>query len=443
MQGANLDNEDVTSKPGAKTDHVLVNGAPKPLLIAYGWPREHYPNGVISYTAEIASGMQRIGAKPAVAAFHVATGASDAFVSEIQPSYKRYSRLPRIAFGILSRIFPRWTAARSRGDSLLNTIRHLADNQQIEICEIEEAFGTPAILVPRSSVPIVVRLHGPWFLNGVAVGVEQNGEFWKRVKDEGAAIAAAHGVTAPSQSVLDDVRAFYSLSLDDAEVIPNPVSPVDDEDKWNLRHCDRDRVLFVGRFDRHKGGDVMIDAMAGIKPHRPNCRLDFAGPDPGLVDPKGNRTQLGEYISNRLGDVLNNECVNQLGMQPADRLRTLRRSASVTVVCSRYENFPMAALEAMALGCPVVGTNVGGIPEIIQHERNGLLCRPDDPQDLCEKILTLLENPQLAERLGHQAALDVQDRYHPDVIAQKTLDYYDRVLMRIQGRSRPQGDHSR
>ena len=85
--------------------------------------------------------------------------------------------------------------------------------------------------------------------------------------------------------------------------------------------------------------------------------------------------------------------VTLLGQQPFSRLASLRRQAMITVVCSRYENAPRALIEAMSLGCPTVAAKVGGIPEILQDQVDGLHHRNDDDDDLATQVTTLLNNP--------------------------------------------------
>jgi glycosyltransferase involved in cell wall biosynthesis len=108
----------------------------------------------------------------------------------------------------------------------------------------------------------------------------------------------------------------------------------------------------------------------------------------------------------------------------------------VTAVCSRYENFPNVVLEAMARGCPLVAPEVGGVPEIVQDGRNGLLFRPGDAADLAQKLLALLGNPSLAEKLGRQGAVDCSERYDPDKLAEKTIAFYRQVIERWNHRRR-------
>ena len=100
----------------------------------------------------------------------------------------------------------------------------------------------------------------------------------------------------------------------------------------------------------------------------------------------------------------------------------------ITVICSRYENFPFAVIEAMALGCPIVAAKTGGIPEILQDGVNGLLHRSGEPSDVAAKIIHLLRNPPQAVQLGRQAAADCERRFYPDVVARRFADFYRRTI---------------
>ena len=108
----------------------------------------------------------------------------------------------------------------------------------------------------------------------------------------------------------------------------------------------------------------------------------------------------------------------------------------VTTVCSRYENAPRALIEAMSLGCPIVAARVGGVPEIMQDQVDGLLHRPEDPDDLAARIVALLNNPDQAAELGRQAAATCERRFDPDVIATRSVEFYREAIQRQEARHR-------
>ena len=93
-------------------------------------------------------------------------------------------------------------------------------------------------------------------------------------------------------------------------------------------------------------------------------------------------------------------------------------TARMVVLPSREENFSLAVLAAMAVGVPVIGTRVGGTPEIINHEKTGLLVESDQPQALAPAIARLLYDPDLAQRLGHAGRTYVRTHLTWDRVAE-------------------------
>jgi len=153
-----------------------------------------------------------------------------------------------------------------------------------------------------------------------------------------------------------------------------------------------------------------------------------------MVDDDGKRWNCDEYQRHVMPDAEQRDRITYEGRLPPERIRALRKTASVVVIASRFEVFPYALLEALSQGCPVVATRAGGIPEIVQDEKNGLLAKPADAKDLAEKIARLLKDKELATRLGRQARLDCECRYDPQVIARQTLAYYAEILSNLKGK---------
>jgi glycosyltransferase involved in cell wall biosynthesis len=309
--------------------------------------------------------------------------------------------------------------------------RRLVDDRGLQILEMEDAHGTAHGVRRRLSIPVVVRLHGPWFLNGPFHGSTDSPAFRERVEAEGRGIASADLITSPSFDVLERTRDYYGLELPGAVVFPPPTEMVADEDRWNLENSDRNQILFIGRFDRHKGGDLMIDAFAEVARRKPDAKLRFVGPDRGLALDDGSRVGIEDYIREKAPEAAGR--IERLGQVPSGELGRLRRQARVTVVCSRYETFGLTLTEAVTSGCPTVATRVGAFVEIVQDGVNGLLCAPENPTDLADRIVALLDDDGLAAKLGRQAAIDGRNRYEASHLALQASEHYARL---IKGRNR-------
>jgi glycosyltransferase involved in cell wall biosynthesis len=177
--------------------------------------------------------------------------------------------------------------------------------------------------------------------------------------------------------------------------VPNFVDPAAFEPKRRAGGP----VVYAGRLSEEKGVDVLIEAVA----RRPELRLDVAGDGPV-------RSSLEGLARARGAD----DRVRFLGRLPVDRLRGVLRDGSVAAVPSRwYENMPLAILEAFASGLPVVGTALGGIPELIDPGGNGLIVPPEDPAALGDALAALAGEPQRALAMGRAARDAVERSYSP------------------------------
>ena len=146
----------------------------------------------------------------------------------------------------------------------------------------------------------------------------------------------------------------------------------------------------MGRFDLHKGGDLIIKAFAEVARRRPKARLRFVGPDRGVIDEAGQTVGIEAFIREHAPEAADR--IEYRGQLPSRDLAQQRREARLTVVCSRYETFGLTLTEAITFGCPTVATRSGAFPEIIQDGINGLFCAPENPLDLADKIVMLLDD---------------------------------------------------
>ncbi len=401
-----------------------------PLNVAYlspGWPMGRWPNGIVSYVGNMVQGLR---SQPGARGYVMSTRARlpDAPVEDhvVYVPPVRQTRLGRLC-GRLTRETDSQTSLRLHSNQLAGVVQRLVREQSLDLFELEESFGFAGRVIPKVSLPVIVRLHGPWFLNGAALGVPQDEHFRARDQIELPGILNAAVVTGVSKQVLQATREHYGIELPNAEVIYNPVPPCPPQHRWSAQDCEPDHILFVGRFDRHKGGDVVIDAFARIAAAHPTARFSFAGPDRGCRDDAGKRWLLPEYVSAKLPDPRVRARFEWLDLQTHEQIAHLRQRAAVTVVASRYETFGIAAVEAMAAGSPLVSTDAGGLGEIVTDDVNALVARAGDADDLAGKVLSLLEHRDRAASLGERAVREAA-RFHPDVIAAQSVALYRRTV---------------
>ncbi len=391
-------------------------------------------NGIVSYYTALVPALEALGCRITILTYENHDERPDPRVISIMDSLNRRHAGRRLLDAVGARLNRATAWERPLQRALVESIHRAVDERGIELVQMEESFGWARGVISTASIPVCLRLHGPWFLNGAAIGVADDAAFRRRIAAEGAAIRAARFVTAPSLDVLERVRGYYRLPLDHAAVIPSTAPMTPDQEVWRLDQCDRNQILFVGRFDRMKGGDLIIEAFARVVRECPSARLCFVGPDADFRSSTGDRIRFVDYLERRIPHALESGRVAWLGRRPLADVSRLRARSMVTAICSRYETFSNTTLEAAVAGCPTVAADIGGIPSIIEDGRSGLLHHPGDASELAERILTLLKDPALAARLGRNARADALARLRPRIVAERYLDYFRRAIARHAGR---------
>lgn len=431
MLDGSTDDQFSGSQPGHAGGSDLLPLRGPVALVTPGWPPEAMSNGIVSYTARIRRVLRALGMRVFVVGPVVCTcsEASGDDVIDVSSDYEKKNMLKRAVQKVCCRLGVDRVGRRRLTKRLAMALDQLVRDHGLQLAQMEESFGWADPVSQTLRVPLIVRAAGPWFLVGPSQGVPADRTFESRVRAEGLGLRSAAGVFAPSRHVLDAISDYYGFVPKVSAVIPSPIAPCTPDKRWRLKGSAKGRILFVGRFDRCKGGDLVIRAFGRVVSEHHDAKLVFVGPDTGMIRAAGGANMhLSEFLDGMGESIVDRGRIEVLGRQTPEQIARLRLDCQVSVVCSRFENFPNTILEAMSQGSPIVASDVGGIPEMIQHERNGLLCRPDDSEDLADKILTLLRDPDFAAGLAAQAAIDAEDRYHPDKIARKTLAFYRRVI---------------
>ncbi len=176
-------------------------------------------------------------------------------------------------------------------------------------------------------------------------------------------------------------------------------------------------VAFAGRLVPEKGADVLVEAFARVTARIPRAKLLIAGegPDRRRIEAKIARLGLGSRAT-----LLGHLSPNQLEERFAD--------ASVQVVPSRWEEpFGTVAAEAMMRGTPVVATAAGGLAEFIRDGDTGLLVPPSDVARLAEAVLSLLDDPLDADRIGMNGRKFALRFLTEDVFVDRFVDLYHSI----------------
>jgi len=328
----------------------------------------------------------------------------------------------------------------------VNRVRCFADGQDLTYDLIHSHYwlsGEAALALRRSwGAPVVHMFHTLGAMkNHVARGAEER-ETSQRVVIERRLMDQADAIVAATVLDRDQMVRHYGADADRIRVVPCGV------DLW--RFVPRDMaaaraaldlplpphrlLLLVGRIEPLKGIDMLIRALALLSERRPEWRGALTV---GIVGGGGEGERARWNAEQRRLDTLRHElevadAVRFLGARPQEQLPMFYAAADVVTMPSHYESFGMAALEGLACGRPVVGTEVGGPSLIVEDGISGLLAPPGDPEALADRFERLLADDVLradmgaaarrrAERFGWPAVTcDIMQVYR-DTLEQATL----------------------
>lgn len=297
-----------------------------------------------------------------------------------------------------------------------------------------ELLQIPLILTTHS-----LETHRPWKVEQLG-----NGYFLSRWLEQHA-YSSADGIIAVSQQMKTDVIEAYGVAPEKVTVIHNGIDPdfyqpTFDENLLISLGIDPKIpfVLFVGRITRQKGISQLI---AAAQHFTPNCQIVLCAGAPDTPEIAAETEELiANLKSKRNGVILISE------MLPREKVRVLYSHARVFACPSLYEPFGIINLEAMSCETPVVGSAVGGIPEIIIESKTGHLIpltpvsrtdfNPAQPETFqkafADKVNLLLEDENLATQMGKAGRQRVLDHFSWASIAKTTLAYYKEVIQRFE-----------
>lgn len=390
------------------------------------WPPSAAANGIVSYVSAIRDFLLAQGHGVSV----IADGClfdADGRVHSVSPQGGRSldAWLTRIA-----RRADLWRGdLPGLGRSVAAQVRAAKRIAPLDMVEIEESFGWGGIVQRSTGVPVVTRLHGPYFLKpALPRSPAEKRRDDQRCEAEGAALRRARSLTAPTRTILDATCHHYGMAPGGlAAVIPNPIPIPSDAHRWKPDACDPNHILMIGRFDYPKGADTMLDAFARLLATRPDARLTLVGPDLGIESAPSRRLNFEDYARAHLPESARAR-VTFTGRLPPDRIMRLRQDAYATVLASRLENFPYALLEGLAQGCPMISTAWAGSEEILVDGVSGLLTPVGDAEALAARLEWLMADPDRARRIAANGFRWCRERFSIEAVGPGMLRHYEATI---------------
>lgn len=262
-------------------------------------------------------------------------------------------------------------------------------------------------------IPFVVTLHG-----GDVPGHQpaQTGKYFRFIKPmTGMILKRAEGIVAVSEHLRELAEnAFPGVSI---QLIPNGVDvdlyhPAPDDEKTKKM-----QFIYVGRFNREKRLDILLEATRNLLDSGKrefSVRLVGAGP-------------LEKDLREKIKDWNLTETVCFTGWISREKVAVELRNSHVFALPSEHEGMPIACLQAMASGLPIIGTKIRGIQQIVRDRENGILTDVGDAGSLARGMGYLIDHPELCKQWGQNNREMAYRDFRWDVVVANYLDLFERI----------------
>ena len=225
---------------------------------------------------------------------------------------------------------------------------------------------------------------------------------------------------APSNWLANCARRSILTKKHDIKVIPHPI----DFELWsphNSKHTNgfnldihKKQILFVGQNavnNPTKGWDLLQTALMRLY-EKSDIKFELV-----VVGHSGEIVSNCPYIIHSLGEILSDEF-----------LVDLYSTVDLLVVPSRAEAFSQVTLEAQSCGLPVIGFDIGGIPDVLIHKRTGWISAAFDTVDFCEGITWILQDEERAEKLGLEGRKNVIENFSSEKVGKQYYELYKQII---------------
>ncbi len=264
-------------------------------------------------------------------------------------------------------------------------------------------------------------------------------DFEGRLKTEQEIMQKADKIIATNLPEKKDILHYYSFNLENKiEIIPcgvnfrrfRKIGKEKARERCGISPEDK-ALLYIGRIDSRKGIETIIRSLPDVKKETDkqnfNLKLIVIG---GKIGKRGDREDIKEI--ERLKEIARSLGVEEnvifKGKRDQEKLRYYYSAADIFITAPYYEPFGMTTLETMRCGTPIIGSQVGGLPYLIKNRKTGLLFPPGNSSSLAKRIITLLNDGKLQEKIIANSEEMIREKYGWKTIAIDMAKVYNGLI---------------
>ena len=391
-------------------------------VLSYEYPPETGFGGIGTYSYYQARALAKLGHD-----VHVFAGSTEDGQTHVERDGLTITRIKRDGWfrGMLQGMRDRraWWAENRLNTSFgaFEAFRHVHDKKPFDFIEAPECGADSMMTSTLLQVPTAIKFHSPARL---IMNIYDTPRIDREVCSfvEQLGINQAEVLTSCSRFLADEVATKMNEPKP-IHVIQNgiDVEMFDHDDGIDVyEHFglpkDKKLIFFANRMEERKGVHILKEMVQQTLDKYPEIAFVFAGQD------------LFGYMEKQiLPWVKDNQLTDRffyLGKLDLPYVRACLKAASIFLIPSLWENCPYSCIEAMTAGRAIVSSDCGGMPELIEDRRTGLLAKNGDPDSFVAVLREMIEDDQLAETCGRNARAEVEKRLTDVKIAQQATDVY-------------------
>ncbi len=395
-------------------------------ILSYEYPPETGFGGIGTYAYYQARALAKLGHD-----VHVFAGSTKNGVFHSEHEGVKVTRIKRegVVNGLLD------NARKTRAWWFQNRVTTATDayeglakahsKKPFDFIEAPECGADAMVASTFLTVPVAVRFHSPARLIMNIYDTPKIDRVLTAFAEQ-LGINQAAVLTSCSQFLADEVTSKMA-EKDPIHVIPNGIDvPLFDRDegidvyeKFGLPR-DKKIIFFANRMEERKGIHIVQKMVEATLAKYPDIAFAFAGRDLfGFME-----KQILPWVKDRqLQDRF-----FYLGQLALPEVRAVLKKSSIFLIPSLWENCPYSCLEAMTAGRAIVSSDCGGMPELVEHERTGLLAKNGDPASFVAALQRMIEDDGLRARCGQNARAEVEKRLTDVAIGKRSVDVYQGYL---------------
>lgn len=290
---------------------------------------------------------------------------------------------------------------------------------------IWDSLGFYALFDSRFNLVVTLHTSMKTIFEGV-YHINEEVEF--HIKVEEYLLNKSKFIVSNSKAIEKQYNQYYNDACEGKTfLIPHGLEDMKKFVKNNKKlsdNSDNIEILFVGRLEYRKGIDIIFECVPYICKKYNNVIFRFCGDN--TINMPNFETTYKDYFLSKYNEF--SERVIFEGYISDEELIDRYSNCDIFIAPSRFESFGLIFLEAMIFSKPVIGTNIGGIPEVVENGVSGILIENENSEDLKNALIKLIENKDIRESMGKNGRRVYEEKFTAEIMANKFIDYYKNIL---------------